>query len=125
MKEYASQYEWPHFLIHPARYDAAPIVTTEAAAFGIPTLSNSVGGIASTVKNDVSGIVLPAGSPVEEYVKIIRHYARNPQEYIALRKSTRQRYEQELNWETAGRRIVNILQQVLEESLANQAEQKA
>jgi len=73
------KYLWAHFLIHPARYDAAPIVTAEAAGFGVPTLTNAVGGIASTVKDNVSGVVLPAGSPSTEYVKVIRNYVDNPE----------------------------------------------
>lgn len=122
LKQYADHYLWPHFLIHPARYDAAPIVTTEAAAFGVPTLTNAVGGIASTVKHGVSGIVLPAGSPADEYVKVIRHYIEHPDEYIALRKSTHQRYENELNWETAGKNIVEIIRLAVEEKHATAGE---
>jgi glycosyltransferase involved in cell wall biosynthesis len=112
LKEYASQFTWPHFLLHPARYDAAPIVTTEAAAFGIPTVTNDIGGIGTTVKDGVSGVVLPTLSPAEEYVKVFKFYVDHPEEYIALRRSTRARYEKELNWEAAGKRIVEILKQV-------------
>jgi glycosyltransferase involved in cell wall biosynthesis len=118
LQEYAGQYLWPHFLIHPARYDAAPIVTAEAAAFGVPTLTNAVGGIASTVKNGISGVVLPAGSPASEYVKVIRHYYDNPTEYLALRRSTRDRYDWELNWESAGKKVVEVIRQAVEEKQA-------
>jgi glycosyltransferase involved in cell wall biosynthesis len=114
LKEYANQYKWPHFLLHPARYDAAPIVTAEAASYGIPTLTNAVGGIATTVKNGVSGIVLPARSSAAEYVKAIEHYIQNPAEYLALRRSTRERYEVELNWEAAGKKIVKVFDEVIE-----------
>ncbi|HCC79382.1 MAG: hypothetical protein A2X25_06650 [Chloroflexi bacterium GWB2_49_20] len=112
MQEYANQYKWPHFLLHPARYDAAPIVTAEAASYGVPTLTNAVGGIATTVKDGVSGIVLPALSPAEDYVKVIENYIKNPGEYQALRNSTRDRYEKELNWEVAGKKIVEIFREV-------------
>lgn len=112
LQAYAEQYRWPHFLIHPARYDASPIVTAEAAAFGVPTLTNAVGGIASTVKDGISGIVLPAGSPAQDYVRVIRHYMDNPDEYKVLRETTRLRYEQELNWEAAGAKIADILHRV-------------
>jgi glycosyltransferase involved in cell wall biosynthesis len=115
LQEYASQYLWAHFLIHPARYDAAPIVTAEAAGFGVPTLTNAVGGIASTVKDNVSGVVLPAGSPATEYVKVIRNYVDNPEKYLALRRSTRERYEQELNWDVAGAKVVDVIRQAIEE----------
>lgn len=113
---YADQYRWPHFLLHPARYDAAPIVTAEAAAFGVPTITNAVGGIASTVKDGISGIVLPARSPAEEYVKVIRYYFDHPQEYIELCRTTRERYETELNWNIAGKKIVKIIEEVVEKN---------
>lgn len=119
LKEYANQYKWPHFLLHPARYDAAPIVTAEAASYGVPTLTNAVGGIATTVKDGVSGIVLPARSPAADYVKTIEHYIQNPAEYLALRRSTRERYEAGLNWEAAGKKIVDVFQEIVENEKKN------
>jgi glycosyltransferase involved in cell wall biosynthesis len=112
LTQYAAQYKWADFLIHPARYEAAGIVCSEAAAFGVPTLTNAVGGIATTVKDGVSGIVLPALSPAEDYVKVIEHYIQNPGEFQALRRLTRDRYEKELNWEAAGKKIVEIFREV-------------
>lgn len=116
LAEYASHYRWAHFLLHPARYDAAAIVTAEAAAFGVPTITNAVGGLATTVRDGVSGIVLPRHSPPEEYVRVIREYLANPQAYQQLRQSTRQRYEDELNWRVVGRLIVQILTQVVQQA---------
>jgi glycosyltransferase involved in cell wall biosynthesis len=115
LKEYVDQYTWPHFLLHPARYDASPIVTAEAAAFGVPTLTNAVGGIATTVKDGVSGVVLPAHSPAEEYIRVIQYYLAHPGEFQALRRSTRSRFEQELNWQAAGKRIYGFLQELIDE----------
>jgi len=115
LNAYAEQYRWAHFLIHPARYDSAPIVTAEAAAFGVPTISNAVGGIATTVQHGVSGVVLPALSPAEEYARIIRHYIEHPQAYLDLRRSTRERYKRELNWKTVGESISHIIRQVVDE----------
>ena len=116
LQAYAEQYRWAHFLIHPARYDSAPIVTTEAAAFGVPTISNAVGGIATTVQDSVSGVVLPALSPAEEYVKVIRYFIDHPQEYLELRHSTRERYERELNWKAVGDTIAQVIRQVVDEN---------
>jgi glycosyltransferase involved in cell wall biosynthesis len=108
---YAEQYKWAHFLLHPARYDSAPIVTAEAAAFGVPTISDAVGGIATTVKTGVSGVVLPMLSPADEYVKVFQHYVSQPQEYADLRRSTRTRYEKELNWKVVGSQVYSVLEQ--------------
>jgi glycosyltransferase involved in cell wall biosynthesis len=107
---YAEQYRWAHFLFHPARYDSAPIVTAEAAAFGVPTVSDAVGGIATTVKNGISGVVLPMLSTADEYVKVFQHFVQNPTEYKTLRRSTRERYEAELNWTVVGKQVFEVLQ---------------
>ena len=115
LNNYADQYRWAHFLLHPARYDSAPIVTAEAAAFGVPTLTNAVGGIATTVQDGVSGKVLPALSPAEEYVKLIRYYVEHPDEYRKLRLSSRERYERELNWKVVGDSVVGVIRQVVAE----------
>ena len=112
LADYAEQYRWAHFLLHPARYDSAPIVTAEAAAFGVPTISNAVGGIATTVKSGVSGVVLPMRAPADEYVRVFQYYVNNPQEYDALRRSTRNRYEKELNWNVVGHQVFNVLKEV-------------
>jgi glycosyltransferase involved in cell wall biosynthesis len=68
------------------------------------------------VHDGLSGVVLPALSPATEYVKKIVYYADHPHEYMALRRTTRERYEKELNWNVAGRKIVAILQSVVEEN---------
>jgi glycosyltransferase involved in cell wall biosynthesis len=102
---YADQYRWAHFLLHPARFEAGGIAVSEAAAFGLPAITNAAGGLATTVKHGVSGIVLPARSPGRAYADAIRPFLDNPAGYLALRRSTRQRFEEELNWDVTGDKI--------------------
>ena len=113
--EYLSQYAWADFLIHPARYEAAGIVCGEAAAFGVPTITNAIGGLATTVENRVSGVVLPQLSPAEEYARVVRHYVDHPQEYLELRRTTRNRYDNVLNWVSAGDRIAELIRSAVHE----------
>lgn len=101
-----------HLLLHPARFDPSPRVTSEAAAFGTPTITNDVGGLATTVKDGESGIVLPRNSPPEAYAQTIRELINQPERYYALCKSTRARYEKELSREVAGKRLNQILKEV-------------
>jgi glycosyltransferase involved in cell wall biosynthesis len=113
LAEYTGHYRWAHFLIHPARFEAAGIVASEAAAFGVPTLTNAAGGLATTVEDQVSGIVLPRGNPAEAYVAALRRWLDAPEDYLELRRSTRQRFERELNWQTAGQRLFAIMEKVV------------
>lgn len=86
--------------------EAAGIVCSEAAAFGVPTITNAAGGLATTVKDGVSGIALPRGSKAERYVEAIEGLINEPGNYQHLRLAARERYEHELNWRSM---VTNIL----------------
>jgi glycosyltransferase involved in cell wall biosynthesis len=120
LQQYIVLYEWAHFLIHPARFEAAGITPSEAAAFGVPTITNDSGGLATTVKNDESGVVLPKGSKPDVYVKTILNFIRNPKKYQELSLKTRQRYERELNWEVVSRQVLDILDGVAKKEGSNE-----
>ncbi len=115
---YISLYGRAHLLIHPARFEPAGIVPGEAAAFGTPTITNDVGGLATTVKHGVSGIVLPGNSPARSYVRAISELIHAPRRYYTLCESSRARYERELNWAVAGKRLFDILARVSTERSA-------
>jgi glycosyltransferase involved in cell wall biosynthesis len=127
LAEYLAEYKQAHFLIHPARFEAAGIAPAEAAAFGTPTITNDSGGLGTSVKDGVSGVVLPSGSPPEAYAHVVADLVNDPDRYLALRRSTRRRYEEELNWEVAGRRLSEILEGVVKahaESARTSAQRK-
>jgi len=109
LQAYLDNYRWAHFLLFPSRFDAAGIVPSEAAGFGVPTITNAAGGLATTVKDKVSGIVLPKHSPASDYVMILQYYLDHPKEYDALRQSTYDQYLAELNWNELGDRIFTII----------------
>lgn len=114
LREYMDLYGWAHLLIHPARFEAAGIVPSEAAAFGTPTITNNTGGLGTSVLNGVSGIVLPKGSPPETYVQAIIDLISDPARYYALCQSTLQRYERELNWGVAGPKLVAAIESAVQ-----------
>lgn len=115
---YAALYREAHLLLHPARFEAAGIVPGEAAAFGTPTITNDIQGLATTVKDGESGVVLPSGSPPEAYAAAIEALVKDPARYEALCRSTRARYERELNWKVAGRRVVALFDQLVSQRAA-------
>lgn len=109
LAQYTELYRRAHLLLHPARYEPAGIVPGEAAAFATPTVTNDVGGLATTVADGVSGVVLPGLSPAAAYVEAIAALTADPARYYALCASTRARYERELNWAAAGRTVTRAL----------------
>ena len=111
-----SLFRQAHLLIHPALFEAAGIVPGEAAAFATPTITNDTGGLGTTVLHGESGIVLPRSSPAEAYVEVIHDLCTHPRKYFELCLKTRQRYERELNWASAGKRLGEILQRVVNEN---------
>ena len=115
LEQYVDLYRHAHLLIHPALFEAAGIVPGEAAAFGTPTITNDAGGLGTTVKDDVSGIVLHKWSPAEAYVKAITALIENPERYYTLCQNARDRYEKELNWGVVEKRFGEILRQVVQE----------
>lgn len=116
LSAYMDNYRWAHFLLFPSRFDAAGIVPSEAAGFGVPTITNAAGGIATTVEDGVSGVVLPKHSPASEYSRVIQHFRQHPEEYQALRRSTYSRYETSLNWTALGDRLFTIIQKETQNS---------
>lgn len=114
--QYVTLYRRAHLLLHPALFEAAGIVPSEAAAFGTPTITNATGGLATTVTHNESGIVLEKGSPPEAYVEAIVNLVNNPEAYYALCRTARQRYDRELNWQYAGERVASILHELVSDA---------
>ncbi len=116
LDEYVDLYRMAHLLIHPAVFEAAGIVPSEAAAFGTPTITNDAGGLATTVADGESGVVLPTWSGPDVYVKAILGLVNNPSLYYALCQKARARYERELNWNRTGEWMADILRKTVYDS---------
>lgn len=114
LNKYISQYQWAHLLIFPSRFDAAGIVPSEAAGFGVPTITNDAGGLSTTVKDGVTGVVLRKNSPAEEYFKTIQYFINHPTEYEDLCRSTYQHYQSTLNWDVFGSLLKEIINQTVQ-----------
>jgi glycosyltransferase involved in cell wall biosynthesis len=113
MQAYFDLFNWADLLIHPSRFHSAGIVISEAAAFGLPTITNDAGGLATSVQNDLTGIVLPKHSPAPAYVDAIISLINDSKRYQQFRIAARKRFDEELSWEKAGQRLFQIIQEVL------------
>jgi glycosyltransferase involved in cell wall biosynthesis len=113
LERYANLYRQAHLLIHPAVFEPAGIVPAEAAAFGVPTITNACGGLATSVTDGRTGIVLPKHSSMEPYVGAITRLLQNPDDYRRLSAGARDRYDREQNWGVVGKRVMQILQEIV------------
>ena len=111
LKNYFQNFKWAQLLLHPSRFHAAGIVISEAAAFALPTITNSVGGLGTTVLHEKTGLVLPANSPASEYCMAIKSLMHEPDRYLYFRRNARQRFTEELDWQVAGQKLFEIVRQ--------------
>lgn len=98
-----------HFLFVPSQAEAYGQVFCEAAALGLPALSNRVGGIPSIIADGETGYLLPPGSRPEAYAQTIEHALADPDRYTAMGLAARARYRAILNWRAFGERLAAAL----------------
>jgi glycosyltransferase involved in cell wall biosynthesis len=104
-----------HFLIHPARADATPIVLPEASAFGLPILASSVGGICTIVRSARNGYTLSPEADGEVYGALIKDMFEDRKRMLKLAHSSHREYRTRLNWDAAGAAVVQRLEQLVPE----------
>jgi glycosyltransferase involved in cell wall biosynthesis len=87
-----------HFLILPTRADCSLLVACEANAYGVPAITTATGGVPDIVHNEVNGYCLPYEAPGKEYAEVIARLFQDKTKYHQLVQSSRNRYEEHLNW---------------------------
>ena len=101
-----------HFFLLPTIADCTPVVFSEANSFGLPGLSNNVGGIPTIIKNDINGKRFDLNSSALEWSNFISNYYLNSKRYEELCFSSFGEYENRLNWDVAGKSIMKYLREI-------------
>jgi len=96
------------FFLLPTRAECGGICWGEAAAFALPSVTTDTGGVGGYVQEGINGILLPAEDVGEGYARAICDLWHDRERYRMLRRSTREKYEKDLNWETWGQRARQI-----------------
>jgi len=97
------------FFILPTQAEALGVVYAEAAAYGLPALGTSVGGVPSILHDGVDGAIFPpAGSAQQMAAWIKEHYLDRPR-YEALARRAREDYEQRLSSLAYGTQLAEII----------------
>jgi glycosyltransferase involved in cell wall biosynthesis len=103
-----------HFLLFPTRAEAMGIVTCEASAHGLPSLVTETGGTRGALKEGVNGFLLPFAARGAAYADKILSVIADPACYQALVTSSRDEYENFLNWDSWGRSVRVVVEQLLD-----------
>ncbi len=98
-----------HFFIFPTRADCSPIVICEANAFGLPVITTDVGGISTIIKNGKNGYMLPLDASSDQYASLIANNFGDRTVYEELVKSSREQYDQYLNWDKWAEAIHSLM----------------
>ncbi|MBE7171072.1 MAG: glycosyltransferase family 4 protein [Williamsia sp.] len=99
-----------HFLVVPTRADCSLLVSCEANAYGVPTISTAVGGVNDVVKDGVNGYCLPPEAGGAAYAQKIAAIFADKERYHQLVLSSRRRFEEELNWDSFADHFHQVLE---------------
>jgi glycosyltransferase involved in cell wall biosynthesis len=102
-----------NFLLLPTRAECAGIAYSEASAFGLPSITTDTGGVKTYVEDGINGFTLPIDATAAAYAEKIIELFSDKEKYNRLRKSTRKKYEAELNWDTWGKTFHTIAEKIM------------
>jgi len=100
-----------HFFVLPTKAEAYGLVLCEAAAFGLPALTARSGGIPSIIEDGATGLLFDPAAPPEEYAAGIARIWRQ-EKYLEMARAARKTFTRRLNWDIAGRRVVELMHQM-------------
>lgn len=87
------------YLFLPTRNECFGVVFCEASAYGLPSVSCDTGGVSGAVSDGINGLLLPENAGPVDYAKRIFEFENNPDKYNKLVKTTRELYDERLNWD--------------------------
>lgn len=93
----------------PSRCEAAGVVFCEAAAHALPVFATATGGVPSIVAEGRNGFTVPLEATGAEWGDRIAALARDPERYARLCETSRDEFEQRLNWDAWGARVADII----------------
>ena len=101
-----------NFFLFPTATEALGIVLCEASAHGLPSLVRHTGGVGSVITEGMNGYLLPPEAPGSAYAQKVLELCDDPAAYEKLIHSSRQAFEERLNWDAWGRAVKPIFERV-------------
>ncbi|MFC1688466.1 glycosyltransferase family 4 protein [Pseudomonadota bacterium] len=102
-------------LVHPTREDTNPLVLTEAAYFGCPTISVNRFAIPELVLDGKTGLLLDWPVNVNQLTDVIHRLIESPELYREMRKAAFEFSRSECSWNQIGNRMAGVIGGLLEQ----------
>jgi glycosyltransferase involved in cell wall biosynthesis len=98
-----------HFLFLPSRAEAYGQAFCEAAAFGVPAIGSTVGGIPTIIRDGETGFVRHPRTSPAKFANLIREALASSSRYLAMAREARRDYCERLNWDSFGDRLNDMI----------------
>lgn len=102
-----------HFLFLPSRAEAYGQAFCEAAAFGLPSIGSTVGGIPTIIRDGETGFVRPLETSAAQFAAIILDTLSDRSRYLRLARQAREDFRLRLNWDSFGNRLCDAITAVM------------
>ena len=100
------------FFFLPTRNECCAIAFCEANAFGLPVVSNDTGGVSEVIRSGENGYLLSPADSGDAYARVIADCFRDQPRYRAMRRRSREMFEERLNWDAWGVAVHGLLESV-------------
>jgi glycosyltransferase involved in cell wall biosynthesis len=101
------------FFLLPTRADCTPVVFSEAASFGLPTITTDIGGCNSVVIDGVTGYCIGSENFVDEASAKIISLCNDQESYEQFRLQAFYLYRNRLNWDVIGETAVGAIRNLI------------
>ena len=121
----AALFSRSHFFVMPSSAEAYGLVYAEASAFGVPSVAIRTGGVPTIVVDGTTGLLAAPGAGARYHAERMIELFRDRARYEAMALAARERSEQLLNWDVAGRSAMKLIESVARNFHARQQAPRA
>jgi glycosyltransferase involved in cell wall biosynthesis len=113
LRQYQAILRKSAFLCQPTRAETFGAIFAEAAAYGVPSVTNRTGGVVDAVDHGKSGFLLPPEARGDQYADVIEAVWSDRERYHRLVRTTRDRFDRVLNWDSWGDRVEKLINDMI------------
>lgn len=101
-----------HFFIMPS-FESFGFAFCEASAYGLPSFCYRIGGV--PVRDGINGHAFAMGTEAGDFANKMLDYMDHPEDYAKLRRKSRKEFEDHLNWQVWGQKVLGLIRSRIDE----------